>query len=40
MIRIAITPSAYDAITATLPFGSVDYEAALSLAYAMAPILS
>ena len=27
MIRIAITPAAYDAIAATLPLGSVAYEA-------------
>jgi hypothetical protein len=26
MIRIAITPAAFDAIAATLPFGSVGYE--------------
>ena len=26
MIRIAITPAAYDAIAATLPLGSVGYE--------------
>jgi hypothetical protein len=27
MIRIAITPAAFDAIAATLPLGSVGYEA-------------
>jgi hypothetical protein len=27
MIRIAITPAAYEAISATLPLGSVGYEA-------------
>jgi hypothetical protein len=27
MIRIDITPEAFDAIAATLPFGSVGYEA-------------
>ena len=27
MVRIAITPAAYDAICATLPVGSVGYEA-------------
>ena len=27
MVRIAITPAAYDAICATLPLGSVGYEA-------------
>lgn len=30
MIRIAITPAAFDAITATLPLGSVGYEAEAS----------
>ena len=30
MIRIAITPAAYDAIAATLPLGSVGYEPQLN----------
>jgi hypothetical protein len=29
MIRIAITESAFEAVAATLPFGSVGYEAQL-----------
>jgi hypothetical protein len=30
MIRIAITPAAFDAIAATLPLGSVSYENAVN----------